>query len=304
MAFSPTGTLGGFFVGFTISLFLHGVLIAQVSTFYRHHGIRPYAVAALAAFPRKVAATQKQFVSLLENAHTVFMSIGAWDYIVDLHSNISKFYSPVIALGVLIYISATCNTLCRSAFAYSIYKLNGHRGLFPAIIIVLTLLVMAVSITYATAGVQQRPWGEEALAICFYLGTAAAIATDILITASMFLLFARRSAGFRMHVLPNVPVDLICVIGVLVSYVVSPTSFIWLSFYLILGKVYTNSLLGFLNARQVIFVGGGASGRNMLQTTMGPQFTSVVTVDRADTPDSQFYLDAAEDDPREPAPGR
>ena len=106
---------------------------------------------------------------------------------------------------------------------------------------------------------------------------------------------------------------------------ISPDSFIWMSFYLILGKgqyahilrlhgginrtstddtratcssVYTNSLLGFLNAREVLFVRGDVNRRHMLQTTTAPQFTSVVTVDRSDTPDSQFYLDAAEDDPR------
>ena len=62
--------------------------------------------------------------------------------------------------------------------------------------------------------------------------------------------------------------------------------------------MYTNSLLGFLNAREVIFVRGGANRQNM---TTAPQFTSVMTIDRSDTPDSQFYLEAAEDDPRGPA---
>ncbi len=43
----------------------------------------------------------------------------------------------------------------------------------------------------------------------------------------------------------------------------------------------------------------GASRRNMLLTT----FTSV-TIDRLDTRDSQFYLDAPEDDSGGPSPGR
>ncbi|KAM5541561.1 hypothetical protein V8D89_004751 [Ganoderma adspersum] len=314
MAFSSGETLGGFFVGFTISLFLHGVLIAQVATFYRYHGAGANAITALILV-----------IFALENAHTVFMSIGAWDYMVDLHGDISEFHSPVIALGVLVYIATVCNTLCRFVFSYSIYKLSGRRVLFPAVIIILSIIVMVVSVIYATAGVQQRPWGEKALALCFYLGTASALAADILITVNMIVLFARRGAGFGRHVLLDVTVDSrfephvrtdklttsllfyclntgvtssICVIGVLVSYLISPDAFIWMSFYLLLGKVYTNSLLGFLNAREVLFVRGDVNRRHMLQTTTAPQFTSVVTVDRSDTPDSQFYLDAAEDDPR------
>ncbi|PIL32499.1 hypothetical protein GSI_05202 [Ganoderma sinense ZZ0214-1] len=308
MGFSPGGTLGGFFVGFTVSLFLTGMLVAQVGTFYRYHEPKPNAVTALIFV-----------IFILENGHTVFMSIGAWDYMVSLHGNASQFHSPVVALGVLVYIATACNTFCRIIFAYSIYKLNGRRGLFPVIIVASTL------IPFSPSGFDHICYFKT----CFYVGTAAALTADILITASLVVVFARRGAGFGRHVLFVVSIYLclilvyrtikttvpllfyclntgvassICVIGVLISYVISPTTFIWMSFYLVLGKVYTNSLLGFLNAREVIFVRGGANRQNMQQTTTAPLFTSIVTIDRSDTPDSQFYIDAAEDDPRGPAP--
>ena len=60
-----------------------------------------------------------------------------------------------------------------------------------------------------------------------------------------------------------------------------------------------------MNAREVLFVRRDANRwHGILQTTTAPQFTSVVTIDRSDTPDSQFYLDAAEDDPRGSAQGQ
>lgn len=45
------------------------------------------------------------------------------------------------------------------------------------------------------------------LQLCFYLGTASALAADILITLNMIVLFARRGAGFGRHVLLDATVD-------------------------------------------------------------------------------------------------
>ena len=103
---------------------LYGMLTAQVATFYHCHKTKPNVVTVLVSvhatafvchprlvdtrvpdhrhlvgpffrIPRGRLLTNGR-ISVLENAHTVFMSIGAWDYMVDLHGDISQFHTPVV----------------------------------------------------------------------------------------------------------------------------------------------------------------------------------------------------------------
>ncbi|OJT13262.1 hypothetical protein TRAPUB_10197 [Trametes pubescens] len=105
----------------------------------------------------------------------------------------------------------------------------------------------------------------------------------------MVVMFARTNIGVRssdrftqtllVYFLNSGLLVMICVICSIVAYIKLPNSFAFLAFYLVLGKLYANSLLGSLNARDVIF-----PQANWEKETprSAPLLTSVVVLDEND----------------------
>ncbi|KAI0363441.1 hypothetical protein BV20DRAFT_1116875 [Pilatotrama ljubarskyi] len=272
-------TIGSLFVGYTVSLWLYGITMSQIGLFlHRSSGNK-------SVFLRVIAWT----LFVLENAQTIVISHGVWLYTISYHGRPHKLDRPTRSFGVLVYCTSINNGLVRCVYAYRIYKLTGGKFILPGLVVILSVMVAVMACIYATEGLRMLPWdASHKLSWLLYTGYACELAANCLITACMVFTFTRRSVGWRrsdnlaqtlmIYFLNSGLLVMICVICSIVTFVVIPSSFAFLAFYLALGKLYANSLLGSLNARDIIFP------RVNLELTApaAPLLTSVVVLDTDD----------------------
>ncbi|KAI0357199.1 hypothetical protein OH77DRAFT_141537 [Trametes cingulata] len=258
-------SVGSLFIGYAVSLWLYGITMSQIGLFLHRSS------ANKSLFLRTIAWT----FFVLENAQTILISHGIWLYTVSYHGRPQKLATPTRSFGILVYITSVNNGIVRCVYAYRIYKLSGGHAILPALVVILSLMVAVLACIYGTQG-------------------------DCIITASMVYLFARRNVGYRqsdhlaqtlmIYFLNSGLLVMICVICSIVAYVAIPSSFAFLAFYLALGKLYANSLLGSLNARDIIFPRASME----LSVPTVPLLTSIVVLDTDDR-----MLETTMDDHRE-----
>ncbi|KAL1942183.1 hypothetical protein VTO73DRAFT_6247 [Trametes versicolor] len=279
MALDLNASIGSLFIGYTLSLWLYGVTLSQIGLFFHNSS-------------RESSRHQRVIVWLLfvlENAQTIALSEGLWLYVVNYHANPTRLARPPRAFGVLVYTTSLNNLLVRSVYAYRMHQL-GVSIVLPTIVVILSILVSTLACIYGTQGVTMVTWGSrKALAWTFYAGYSCELAADLIITATMVIMFAQKNVGMRssdrftqtllVYFLNSGLLVMMCVIGSTVAYIKLPNSFAFLGFYLVLGKLYANSLLGSFNARDVIFPHANWEKET---TNSAPLLTSVVVLDEPD----------------------
>ncbi|KAJ4501219.1 hypothetical protein C8R41DRAFT_749487 [Lentinula lateritia] len=102
---------------------------------------------------------------------------------------------------------------------------------------------------------------------------ALAAAGDVLIAGILTLLLQKSKTGFQRQVYTLFAVNTgaltsLCAVASLISILAAPNTFIYISFFFCMGRLYTNSLLATLNARSKIRNAG-----DNVQTTSGQNFS-------------------------------
>ncbi|KAI9068559.1 hypothetical protein FKP32DRAFT_1600452 [Trametes sanguinea] len=283
-------TIGSLFIGYIVSLCLYGVTLSQIVLFFRNHRQKSKSLKAIV-----------WVVCIFENAQVVAISQGIWLYLVASHMNPLALAYPARSFGVLVYLTSINNLFVRCVYAYRVYKLNGRRIFLPLIVRSHNRShcrlqsqranSAALAIVYGTQGVERKPWSEgHGFAPIFYAGYSCELVADLIITASIVYNFSQRSVRqvsddgvaqkLLAYVLNSGLLVMICVICSIIAYVAIPNSLAFLAFYLALGKLYANSLLGALNARDVIFP---RSRPREVAAPTAPLLTSVVVMDFEET---------------------
>ncbi|OSD02293.1 hypothetical protein PYCCODRAFT_1467943 [Trametes coccinea BRFM310] len=288
-------TIGSLFIGYIVSLCLFGITLSQVVLFFRNHRQKSKSLKAIV-----------WIVCIFENVQVVAVSQGIWLYLVTYRTQPSSLAYPARSFGVLVYLTSINNLFVRCVYAYRVYKLNGRRIFFPLVVVALSSTVASLAIVYGTQGVRLIPWAEgHKFASIFYAGYACELSADLIITASIVYIFSHRRVRWRRR--PETPsirpqLGIACddlrdlqhhrgkavihpshlsLIATGVQYVAMPESFAFLAFYLALGKLYANSLLGALNARDIIFP--RSRPREAAAAPSAPLLTSVVVMDFEET---------------------
>ncbi|KAI0323949.1 hypothetical protein GY45DRAFT_1314575 [Cubamyces sp. BRFM 1775] len=269
-------SVGSLFLGYTISLCLYGITLSQIALFLHNH--------------RNSSNNLKLivwFIFLFENAQTVAISQGIWAYVVSGHAEPKVLLRPPRSFGIVVYLTSINNFFVRSVYAYRMYILRERRTFLSLVVVTLSLTVAVLAVVYGTQGVRRLPWTEgRGLSAVFYAGYACELMADVTITSTIVYIFAHRTMRRNTfaqvlvaYVLNSGLLVMICVICSTISYITLPSSFAFLAFYLALGKLYANSLLGALNARDLIF----PRARKDAPPTTAPLLTSVVVLDCDDT---------------------
>ncbi|KAI0660099.1 hypothetical protein C8Q70DRAFT_978211 [Cubamyces menziesii] len=265
-------SVGSLFLGYTVSLCLYGITLSQIALFLHNH-----------RNSSKKLKLIVWFIFIFESAQTVAISQGIWAYAVSGHAEPEVLARPTRSFGVVVYLTTVNNFFVRSVYAYRMYILRGRRPFLSLIVVALSLTVAVLAIIYGTQGVRRLPWSEgRSLSGVFYAGYSCELMSDVIITTTIVYIFARKT--IRRNTFAQVLVAyalnsgllvMICVVCSTISYITLPSSFAFLAFYLALGKLYANSLLGALNARDLIFP---RASKDVPPTT-APLLTSVVVLE-------------------------
>lgn len=243
-------TLGALLLGGMIAMALWGITCVQTYTFFtqshRDTGLQKLTVAFLCALDT--------FDSAL-NVHILYF------YMVTNYLNPMALLKPVWSVIIHVAITSVSNFFIRTLFAQRVYKLSQGN-------ILVTAWIMAVSITDLVSGIviTVKAFGLtsylelDKLADLMYLIFAAGTLSDLSVAVALCVLLFKARTGFRktdtlIKILVTYTVNTGLIVAVdaslgMIMYIVMPHNFVFLTFYLLLSKLYLNSYLATMNARE------------------------------------------------------
>ncbi|KAK0200112.1 hypothetical protein DFS33DRAFT_1267876 [Desarmillaria ectypa] len=262
-------TLSALLVGGLVAMALWGITCVQTYTFFTTNPRDRMAFKFLIAF----LLVLDTFDSVL-NGHILY------SYLVKNYLNPEAIYAPTWYHGFfLIRPQSISDFIIRSMFTRRVYRLSsGNKAI--------TLWIATVSITdlgtafihdYELYRGNHMVWvTQSAVSSLLYLNFAAGTTSDVSVALALCYYLYTSRTGFQrtdslIAILMAYTVNTGLVVAVdaalgILTYAAMPHNLIFLGFYLLLSKLYLNSYLASLNARQGL--------REMSNQPVSIQFTN------------------------------
>ncbi|KAJ7631629.1 hypothetical protein DFH06DRAFT_1438780 [Mycena polygramma] len=238
-----TTTFGALLVGALFTSVLAGLSNLQTVLYYGSYRKDPMRVKILVFG-----------VWLLDNAHTGLIWAGVWYYFIWNYGAPHKIDYIPWPMALVVLLTALITVLVHGFLIHRIFLLSNRNWYMtaPAIALTYSRLVCASITTFRMLDYQSFEMLQLRARWIFTLGLAVSSAVDVLIACLLVYLFrsSRTEAGGINHVLDKLILyglesgSLTCVGTVMsmVCWVFVPQNLIFLGFYLVIGKLYSNSL--------------------------------------------------------------
>ncbi|TFK79458.1 hypothetical protein K466DRAFT_606132 [Polyporus arcularius HHB13444] len=224
-------TMGALLVGVILSAIFWGVSCCQMYYYYSQYRDD--------ALPLKVLVLA---VWVTDSAHQGLISHSIYTYLVSDYGNPVAITLLNESIIVEVMFNAMTGLLVQSFFVLRVWRLCGRKLYLVAPVV---LLIAA-------------EFGEhDGLSICMNIFAAVA---DVTIAAILCTLLHRSRTKFARsnHLINKLTVfavntgllTSVCACASLLTFFVIPKSFIYITFYFLIGRLYCNSLLATLNARK------------------------------------------------------
>ncbi|KAF8328508.1 hypothetical protein F5887DRAFT_1143082 [Amanita rubescens] len=240
---SPGNTLGAPFIGVVVASTLLGVSLIQAWHYYTDQNDR---------WPLKTLVSA---VIICEVVHQALITHTIYTYLV-------AYFREAAQIGNIVWSIIVC-LLVQSFLTMRLWRLSNHNIWVTSIIVALVIAEFACIVVYAGLALSMETFLQVAnlkrLSIAI---NALAAAGDVSIAAVLCTLLHKSRTGFHRSntminrlILFSVNTSLLtslCALASLISIVVAGESFIYIAFFFCSGRLYTNSLLATLNAREMI----------------------------------------------------
>jgi len=245
-------TVGAIEVGVLVSMFLFGVVSCQTWVYYRR-------------FPTDAVLLKLLVATIwfLELGHTIAITHYLYTMTVLEFGNVFALVSPPKSLGSSILFSAFIGPLVQAWFAYRVLKLSAEAYI-PAFCWLLSFLRCAATVAVGIEALLstnllvfkvQWKW-----LLTFILAVGAAV--DVIIASSLCYFFRQlRATSFKRTVkvinqmmiwtIETGLLTSVAAVTMLVCFLLMQDNFIWIAIYTFLAKLFSNSFLVSLNARDV-----------------------------------------------------
>ncbi|KAF9012111.1 hypothetical protein BDZ89DRAFT_1077485 [Hymenopellis radicata] len=255
-------TLGVLYDSIVITSILYGVGCLQAWYYYQRHSKNDYlAIRLLVAF-----------VLICDTVQQALLCVAVYEYAVTNHNDPLAMTRMEGTIMIELYFGGALAFAVQQFYCWRIFGLSRNyfvAGFVSALSIaslVLIYVYTSITLNYASLGelVQQST-------LCTILNTFGAV-TDIAITVCMIWYLQKSKTEFkRTKDLLNrlivftfntgIPTS-VCAIADVITLNTLSNTFIYMSFYLIMDRLYTNSLFVTLNARSFIRKSVGSSNTN------------------------------------------
>ncbi|CAL1703621.1 unnamed protein product [Somion occarium] len=257
MASVPTvpGVLGGFIVSECFAILLYGIMVAQAYVYMLNcKGDGPLLKSVVAA------------VALLETLHTAFIIHIIYTYAIEDFGNLEATGAITWSTASCVLIEMLVVGLVQGFYIFRIWIISGGS----LVLTIVTSILLFARVTfglgtsallikfkfYSTFRAQFGPL------VTFTCGLSLAVAVDVLIAAILVYYLIRDKPGFKatenvvrtlvVYFVNTGVITMLVSIIILIFFFVFKESLIFGGMVLIASKLYSNSFLGTLNARQML----------------------------------------------------
>ncbi|KAJ7597907.1 hypothetical protein C8J56DRAFT_330499 [Mycena floridula] len=245
-------TFGAAFVGVIVGACLHGVSCVQAWYYFTHHNDRwPLRLLVAAVF-------------IFDTIHQILISHCVYVYLVSNFSNPTGLTVIVWSLLVEVLFNGFTALLVQSFLTVRVWRLSNKNFWITSVIFSLVLAEFSCVVSYAGIAITQDQTFVELgkLKAISITVNALAAAGDVIIAATLCFLLHTSRTGFQrsdtminkliMFAVNTGLLTSLCAVASLISIVTAPNTFLYIAFFFIIGRLYSNSLLATLNARQMI----------------------------------------------------
>ncbi|KAJ7644947.1 hypothetical protein FB45DRAFT_899007 [Roridomyces roridus] len=246
-------TIGCLFDAVVVSAALYGTGCLQAWYYFRSYAKRdPWYIQALVAF-----------VTVCDTAQQAILTACAYTYIVTNFGNPAILDVVVNTLIIEIFFSNFISVAVQLFYCYRVYRLS-NRNLIPTTFLSVLSIGSFISLfVYTVKALKITTFAElTTLKTLSMSCNIIAAVTDVLISVVLvYYLYISKTGMTKTDDMINrliaftfntgMPTSL-CAIAACVGINVSPETFIYIFFFLLQGRFYTNTLLVTLNTRDYI----------------------------------------------------
>ncbi|KDQ58601.1 hypothetical protein JAAARDRAFT_176614 [Jaapia argillacea MUCL 33604] len=241
-------TLGAMFIGVIVATALWGVSCVQTWHYYSHYKVDLSHIRFLVA---------TAFIS--DTIHQMLITHMLYTYLVTNFCNPTILGSMIWSLVVEIFFNGLTAFLVQIFFTIRIWKLSQCISI-TLFVLLLVLAEFGVVLAYPLKALHFSTVAQlsELKSLSMTVNVLAA-ASDVVIAAVMCVLLHRSRKGLELLdtmikklMIFSVNTGLmtsVCAVLSLITISTCPGTFIYIAFYFTLGRLYVNSLLATLNAR-------------------------------------------------------
>ncbi|KAJ3999395.1 hypothetical protein F5050DRAFT_967686 [Lentinula boryana] len=252
LVFAPLhSTMGALLIGVLISGALWGISTIQTylyfSTFHHQDTLRLKLLVV--------------FISVLDTAHQIMLSHSIYMYLVSGFGNVEYLGVVTWSMITMVLLSALIAVTIQLFMCWRIWILSKKNIYWIVPIAAIVLASFAITIVYFEKCWSLRTWSKlESLSKISRAVNGLNFGGDIAISFAMVYLLRNSKPGIEStdalinrlmgFCLKTGLLTTICAILSLISISTWPNTFIYITFYCVLARLYTNSFLATLNARE------------------------------------------------------
>ncbi|KIK62648.1 hypothetical protein GYMLUDRAFT_42096 [Collybiopsis luxurians FD-317 M1] len=262
-------TFGAAFIGCEVAGVLLGVSLLQALFYYSQQSDTP------------VVRTLVGAVIVFDMVHQALISHTVYYYLVSNYGDPSTLSKVVWSLLAEVLFNGFGAFCVQSFLTWRIWKLSGTKIWITVLVILLVLAEFGCVVAFGIIALLRVKTFAELAAELKGLSitvNALAAASDVLIAGTLTLLLQGSKTGFArsdtmlnkltLFAVNTGALTSLCAVASLISILAAPDTFIYISFFFCMGRLYTNSLLATLNARKMIRHAG-----DNVHTTTGPNLS-------------------------------
>ncbi|THU91690.1 hypothetical protein K435DRAFT_726946 [Dendrothele bispora CBS 962.96] len=245
-------TLGAVLVGGLVSIALWGMTCVQSYNFFMAKTKDGLALKLMVAF-----------LWVLDTLDAVLTCHVLYYYCVSSFMDPLKIIVPTWSAVIHVATTCTITFIIRSMFLIRVYRLSKHNILITSIITLISLASLVSGYMVTVEAFSFKTYFElSKISSVIYVALASGAASDFSLAIVQCILLYRSRTGFKrtnslistlmLYAINTGFVVMMDSSSVLITYAVMPTNFIFLGLYLPTPKLYLNTYLAHLNARQSI----------------------------------------------------
>jgi len=245
-------TFGALLIGVFIAAALWGITCTQTFIYFNNYPNDTIGMKVLVFC-----------VWLLDTTHQALICHTAYTYLVTHFAQVEFLGAMVNTLVIEVFFNGMVALLVQSFFARRVWILSKHSVVLTGAVMLFVVAEFVAVFYYAARGSSFTTLGQlselKALSITV---NALAAAGDLLIAVILCWILQTSRTGFSKSdtvITKLIAISIntglvtsICAILSLITIVVFPNAFIYITFYFTLGRLYSNSLLATLNARKAL----------------------------------------------------
>ncbi|KAF5376709.1 hypothetical protein D9615_007826 [Tricholomella constricta] len=246
-------TIGAAFLGTVFAAVLYGVTNLQVYLYFQNY--------------RNDWRVQKYSVALLWVLDTIHLSLtiaAVYHYLIDSFGILAALELVAWAFKLQIAINVIIICVVQTLYAIRVWKLGRHyQRIWPILVAVVVASGYAIGIILAVKTYNIKTFADlDEMSWVVYASFSWSTGIDIVIATAMCFYLIRSKSGFsgtNNKIMIIIRMTLIsgfltsaCSLAALITYAAMPYNLVFLGIEFLLTKLYINSFLAMLNARQSV----------------------------------------------------